>query len=74
MEGFCLYQFRKTVNVRNFYDNGGGFVHQSNDMVQEFHIHLSDSKMQNDAKITAHIYTLLSRMFEEKPMIRGGTM
>ena len=73
MEGFCLYQFRKTVNLRNFYDNGGGFVHKSNDMVQEFHLHLSDSKLQNSATTIAHIYILLVRIFEGE-MIRGWTI
>ena len=74
MEGCCLDCFRKTVNVSNFYDNGGGCIRQSNDKVQEFHLHLSDSNLKNTATATAHIYTLLSRMFEEKPMIRGETM
>ena len=66
MEGCCLYRFIKTVNVSNFYDNGGGCVYQSNDMVRDFHFHLSDSKMQNAAMTTAHFYTLLARMFEKK--------
>ena len=42
MEGCYLYRFIKTVNVINFYDNGGGYVHQSNYTVQGFHLHLSD--------------------------------
>ena len=42
MEGCCLDRFIKTVNVRNVYDNGGGYVNQSNDTVREFHLHLSD--------------------------------
>ena len=42
MEGWCLDRLRQTVNVRNFYDNGGGYVHQYNDTVREFHLHLSD--------------------------------
>ena len=74
MEGCCLDSFRKTVNVRNFYDNGGGYVHQSNDMVREFHLNLSDSKLQNSATTTANLYQLLARMFEKKQMIRGGKM
>ena len=41
MEGWCLDRFRKIVNVGNFYDNGGGYVHQYNDKVREFHLHLS---------------------------------
>ena len=65
MESCCLDRFRKTVNVSNFYDNGGGYVHQSNDTVQEFHLHLSDSKLQNNATTTAHPYTLLARIFEK---------
>ena len=74
MEGLYLYQFRKIVNVSNFYDNGGGYVHQSYDMVREFHLHLSDSKLQNDAMTTAHLYTLLNMIFDKKQMIRGGTI
>ena len=65
MEGWCLDRFIKTVNVRNFYDNGGWYVHQSNDTVQDFHLHLSDSKLQNNATTTAHLFTLLARMFEK---------
>ena len=73
MEGCCLDRFRITVNVRNVYDNGGGYVHQYNDTVQEFYLHLSDSKPKNDNTTKDHLYTLLARMFEKK-MIRGGTM
>ena len=57
---------KKTFNVSNFYNNGGGYVHQSNDTVQEFHLHISDSKLQNAATTTSHIHTLLARMFEKK--------
>ena len=46
-EGCCLYCFIKQGNVSSFYDNGGGDVHQYNDTIQEFHLHLSDSKLQN---------------------------
>ena len=74
MEGCCLDSFRKTVNVRNFYENGGGYVHQYNDTVQDFHLHLSDSKLKNAATTTAHLYTLLAGMFDKKQMIRCGTM
>ena len=74
MECFFLYCFKKTVKVINFYDNSGGYVHQSNDMVWEFHLNLSNSKLKNAATTTAHLYTLLARMFEKKQMIRGGTM
>ena len=42
MEGCCLYHFIKTVNVSSFYDNDGGYVHQPNNTVREFHVHLSD--------------------------------
>ena len=65
-EGRCLYCFIKTVNISNFYDNSGGYVHQPNETVQEFHLHLSDSNPQNAATTTAHLYTLWSRMFEKK--------
>ena len=36
MEVCCLYRFIKTANVRNFYDDGGEYVHQYNDTVREF--------------------------------------
>ena len=55
MEGCCLDRFIKKVNVRSFYENGGGDVHQSNDTVREFYLHLSDSKIQNAATTTAHL-------------------
>ena len=73
MEGCCLDRFTKQGNVSSFYDNGGGDAHQSNDTIQEFYLHLSDSKLQNDATTTAHLHTLLAKVFEKK-MIRGGTM
>ena len=41
MEGCCLDRFIKTVNVSSFYDNGGGYVHKSNYIVQQFHLDLS---------------------------------
>ena len=50
-----------------------GDVHQYNDTIPEFHVHLSDSKLQNAATTTAHIYTLLVNKIEKK-MIRGKTM
>ena len=74
MEGYCFDSFRKKVNVSNFYDNGGGYVHKSNDTVREIHLHLSDSKLKNAATTTAHIYTLLASMFDKKQMIRGVTI
>ena len=63
MECFCLDILRKTVNVSNFYENGGRYFHQSNDTVRGFCLHLSDSKMQNAANTTAHINTLLAGIF-----------
>ena len=66
MEGCCLDSFIKTVNVSSFYDNGGGYVHQSNDMVRDFHLHLSDLKLQNAATTKSHLYILLDRIFEKK--------
>ena len=74
MEGCCIDRFGKTVNVSNFYDNGGKYFHQSNDTVWEFRLYLSDSKLQNTATTTAHLYTLLDRMFDKKQILRGGTM
>ena len=64
-EGCCLDCFRKKVNVSNFYGNGGGYVHQYNETVRKFHLHLSDAKLKNTATTTAHLYTLLARMFEK---------
>ena len=55
----------KQGNVSSFYDNGGGDVHQSNDAIREFHLHLSDSKLQNVATNTAHLHTLLAKVFEK---------
>ena len=66
MEGCCLDCFRKTIYVSNFYENGGGYVHQSNGTVQEFYLNLSDSKLQNAATDTDNLYKLLARMFEKK--------
>ena len=66
MEGWCLYHFIKTFNESNFYENGGGYVHQSNDMLREFNLYLSYSKLQNSATTTYHIYTLFAVMFEGK--------
>ena len=66
MEGCCLDRFIKQGNVRSFYDNGGGDVHQSNDMIQNFHLHFSDSKLQNFATTTAHLYILLANVLEKK--------
>ena len=57
---------QKTVNVRNFYENVGEYVNQYNETVREFHLNLSDSKLQNAAMTTAHLYTLLARIFEKK--------
>ena len=74
MEGCCLYRFIKQGNVSSFYDNCGGDFHQSNDTIREFHLHLSDSKLQNAATTTAHLYTLLANVFEKKQMIRCRTM
>ena len=58
MEGFCLDHFTKQGNVSSFYDNGGGDVHQSNDTIQDFYLHLSDSKLQNAATTTAPSITI----------------
>ena len=56
----------KTRKCKQFYDNGGGDVHQSNDTIREFYLHLSDSKLQNAATTTAHLHTLLANVFEKK--------
>ena len=74
MEGCCLDRFIKQGNVSSFYENGGGDIHQSNDTIQEFHLHLSNSKLQNSATTIAHLYTLLANVFEKKIIIRGRTM
>ena len=65
MECCCLDRFIKTVNVINFYDNGGGYVHQYNDKVRYLYLYLSYSKLQNFAITTAHLYTILAIMFEK---------
>ena len=74
MEGCYLDCIRKTVNVSYFNDNGGEYIHQSNETVQYFHLHLSDSKLENSGMTTANIYTLFARMFEKTQIIRGRTM
>ena len=74
MEVCFLDRFIKQGNVSSFFDNCGGDVHQSNDTIREFHLHLSDSNLQNAATTTAHLYTLLANVFEKKQMIRGRTM
>ena len=66
MEGCCLYRFIKQGNVSSFYDNGGGDVHQSNDTIRYFHLHFSDSKLQNAATTTDRLYTLLADVFEKE--------
>ena len=74
MEGCCLDRFIKQGNVSSFYDNDGGDVHQCNDMVRKFYLHLSYSKLQNAATTTAHLHILLENVFEKKKMIRGRKM
>ena len=66
MEGCCLDRFIKQVNVSSFYENGGGYVHQYNDTIREFYLHLSDSKLQNAATNTAHLHTLLAKVLEKQ--------
>ena len=66
MEGCCLDRFIEKSNERSFNDNCGGDVHQYNDTIQEFYLHLSDSKLKNAATTSAHIHTLLKELFEEK--------
>ena len=74
MEGCCLDCFIKQSNESSFYENCGGDVHQSNYTIREFHLHLSDSNLQNAATTTAHLYTLLAKVFEKKQMIRDRKM
>ena len=57
---------QKNSYCKKFYDNGGEYAHQSNDTLQEFCLHLFDSKLQNSATTTAHLYILLARIFEKK--------
>ena len=66
MEGCCLDRFIKPVNVHSFYDNGGGDVHQSNDTIRDFHLHLSDSNLQNAKTTTSHLPTLMAKVFEKQ--------
>ena len=68
MEGYCLYCFIKQGNVSSFYDNEGGDVHQYNDTVREFHLHLSDSKLQNSATTTAHLHKLLANVLRKNKL------
>ena len=61
--------FRSLHKIRlcsSFYDNCGGDVHQYNDTIREFHLHFSDSKLQNAATTTDNLYTLLANVFEKK--------
>ena len=74
IEGCCLDRFIKQGNVSSFYDNGGGDVHQSNDIIRKFHLHLYDTKLQNAATTTDRLYTLLANVFDLKKMIRGRRM
>ena len=62
MEGCCLDRFIKQGNVSSFDDNGGGYVHQSNETVWKFFLHLYDSKLQNAATSTAHLHKLLAKV------------
>ena len=66
IEGCCLDRFIKQGMVSSFNDNGGGYVHQYNDTIWEFHLNLSDSKLQNAATTTAHLHTLSEKIFEKK--------
>ena len=61
MEGCCSDRFIKQGNVSSFYDNGGWDINQSNDTIKEFNLHFYDSKLQNAATNTAHIYILLAK-------------
>ena len=66
MEDCCLDCFIQQGNVSSFYDNGGGDVHQSNDTIRDFYLHLSDSKLQNATTTTAHLNTLLAIVLRKK--------
>ena len=57
--------FIKTAYIALFYENGGGDVHQSNETIQDFNLIFSDSKLQNAATTTAHLYTSLANVFEK---------
>ena len=46
MEGCCLDRFTEQSNVSSFKDNCGGDVHQYNETIREFHLHLSDSNLK----------------------------
>ena len=73
MEGCCLDRFRKTVKICNFYDSGGGDVHQYNDKVWEFiYIYMIQiCKMQLRLQLVSVHYWL---GYLRKKMIRGGKM
>ena len=65
MEELLFRSLQKKVNVSSFYDNGGGDVHQYNDKIREFYLHLSYSKLQNAATTTAHLHTLLEKVLRK---------
>ena len=72
MEGCCLDRYDKTKNVTE--SNENNYVHEQEDTIREFYLHLSDSKLQNAATTTTHMNQLLADLFSHGMMKRLGTM
>ena len=62
------------MQCKNFFDNSGECVHQCNDTVREFYLHLSGSNLINSATNTDNLHTILAKMFDKKRMVRGETL
>jgi len=74
MEGCCLDRFTTSDNVMDYLNEGGNYIPAENDLHREFHLHLSDSKFQNAATTTQHLYEVLTKLFKDGNMMRYGTM
>ena len=74
MEGCCLDRFTTSDNVMQFLTEGGDYVPAENDQHREFHLHLSDTKYQNAATTTQHLFSVLGKLFDNGNMTRHGTM
>ena len=74
MEGCCLDHFLPTENVINHLMHETEYEIKPEDTKRVFHLHLSDSKLQNAATTTCHLTTLLDQLFQNNIMLRHGTM
>jgi hypothetical protein len=68
MEGCCLDHFLPTANVMNHLRNGGEYEINPKDTKRVFHLHSSDSKLENAATTTCHITSLLDLLFHHRIM------